>query len=304
MTHYGRRYVFKFRGNFLSSLLTSITICYIMFTVTQKPIKTQNKEELKMMYVNKKNGKVATVVSEDEKCKTVILEYEDNSTTCVTTSTLKRWWKKFEAEEVVETLDVECENGVTGDEALEQAVVDPEDAYVREVMRQKEELGIECPSVTSYEVVSDNEKELTDEQYAQIGKEIAEQAKEKAKKASQKARKASSSRKFVWDKDQVALNFQMVKAIIYNTAELTGITYEKLPNFILVKVGKKSAFEIRIGRTGAVANLREDMLPEGEDYAMVKNYYMPVTIRKYTEADTENLVNILVSKCLEKYSQQ
>lgn len=62
------------------------------------------------------------------------------------------------------------------------------DAYVAEVMEQKEELGIECPAIESYEVV-DTEKELTDEQYAEIGKEIAEEAKEKAKRAKKKAEK-------------------------------------------------------------------------------------------------------------------
>ena len=252
-----------------------------MFTVTQKPINTQNKEELKMMYVNKKNGKVATVVSEDEKCKTVILEYEDNSTTCVTTSTLKRWWKKFEAEEVVETLDVECENGVTDDEALEQAVVDPEDAYVRE-------LGIECPPVTSYEVVSDNEKELTDEQYAQIGKEIAEQAKKKAKTVKQSIKKTSDwveeAKKFIYslvelEQDEI---FVLANNINMRSFKVGGHMYAKF-NF------SKSSITLAV-KSSCLESVRKPDKTVNHMFDAVYGFK-----NKLSKEDKELLVNIL--KC-------
>ena len=47
-------------------------------------------------YLNKRNGKLATLVSEDSKFKTVLLQYEDGSNTNVSIPTLKRWLKKLD----------------------------------------------------------------------------------------------------------------------------------------------------------------------------------------------------------------
>lgn len=63
-----------------------------------------------MRYQNKRNGKVAEVVKKDEKFMTVLLKYVDDGTsTCISNSTFKRWWKKFDEDEVVETKTVEAE---------------------------------------------------------------------------------------------------------------------------------------------------------------------------------------------------
>lgn len=50
-----------------------------------------------MKYMNKRNGKVFELVSQDEKYKTVMLQEEgqEKAITC-TTSTFKRWYKKLE----------------------------------------------------------------------------------------------------------------------------------------------------------------------------------------------------------------
>lgn len=50
-------------------------------------------------YENKKNFKVAKVVSVDERAKTFMLEYDDGTTTVASSSTFKRWWKKIEVED-------------------------------------------------------------------------------------------------------------------------------------------------------------------------------------------------------------
>lgn len=54
-----------------------------------------------MKYENKKNGMVATFISEDEVRGTTKLEYEDGKSFDVSNSTLKRWWKKIEDEQEV-----------------------------------------------------------------------------------------------------------------------------------------------------------------------------------------------------------
>lgn len=51
-----------------------------------------------MKYQNKKNGRIANVSSPDPKYSTVMLEYDDGTTQSITTSTLKRWWRKLEDE--------------------------------------------------------------------------------------------------------------------------------------------------------------------------------------------------------------
>lgn len=116
-------------------------------------------------YENKRNGNIATLIAENEKCKTATLEYEDGKTTVVTTSTLKRWWKEVENELVPmpDTEDLDCGNvkkEKVGDDTpykqVMQEIIQDEDQYVKEVMKQKKELGIEVPPIdpTKVEIVS------------------------------------------------------------------------------------------------------------------------------------------------------
>lgn len=62
-------------------------------------------------YRNKKNGRVAVVVQEDQKYKTSLIQYEDDgSEQQVSNSTLKRWWEQLddddeEMDEVVDDQD-------------------------------------------------------------------------------------------------------------------------------------------------------------------------------------------------------
>lgn len=51
-------------------------------------------------YRNKKNGRIAVMLEEDKKYKTVLLQFEDNDEeTQISTSTLKRWWEAVEEDE-------------------------------------------------------------------------------------------------------------------------------------------------------------------------------------------------------------
>lgn len=101
------------------------------------------------VYVSKRDENVtAKIIQEDEKFKTVIIEYltgdKSGQNNSITTSTLKRWWKETEIE--VENIS---QNDVTAKKP---------------------------------ETIFDTESGLTDEDYANIGLEIAEQAKQKSKK--------------------------------------------------------------------------------------------------------------------------
>lgn len=141
-----------------------------------------------MIYIHKNNGTVA--VKAEKISGAYLVTLEDGSTKEINEGTFKRWWKKMESPEVVEVTDnnpdpTKC---LSEDEALEQAVVDPDDKYVEEIMEQKQQLGIEVPEIKSFEIVEDNSC-ADGTTYEQIGKEIADQAKEKAAKAKKAAKK-------------------------------------------------------------------------------------------------------------------
>lgn len=81
-----------------------------------------------MMYQNKRNNRIAAVVEENSKFNTVLLQFEDDkSTTSITTSTLKRWWRKIEAPEVVEPV-IDLNNPITEEEAQKLGRIDGEKA--------------------------------------------------------------------------------------------------------------------------------------------------------------------------------
>lgn len=84
-----------------------------------------------MMYVNKRNGKMVELISQDDKFKTVMLqEVETGKAFTATTSTFKRWYKKMEqqaveevaTEEVVAAENTEIVNNV--EEEVRETPVD------------------------------------------------------------------------------------------------------------------------------------------------------------------------------------
>ena len=113
-----------------------------------------------MTVEHRRTGRQAELVSKDDtKVKVRYLDEsipEDKRDFEMTVSTYKRWWKPFEEE--------------------------PGTALANEI-------------ANDFEAEEDKEQNLTDEEYAQIGKEIAEQAKEKAElQKSKKSKKVKSHR--------------------------------------------------------------------------------------------------------------
>lgn len=97
-----------------------------------------------MMYFNKRNGKVAKLVSHDDKFKTSILEFEDGSTVNITDATIKRWYKVMEEE-------------VTEEPVVHKLVQMPgtEGDWGKEHWGAEEsvqELAIECPDIDNEEL--------------------------------------------------------------------------------------------------------------------------------------------------------
>ena len=165
-----------------------------------------------MKYINTRNSKVMEIVKQDTQKGTMIIRFEDGSTSAITTGTFKRWYKEWQVPETVEVEDYASESTLTEDEMLEQAVVDPDEAYVREVMEQKKELGIECPKIKSIELV-DEDTCADGRTYAEIGKEIAEQAKqrcEQARAAKKTSQTKPSKEMQQWVKDAMDDIFGMV----------------------------------------------------------------------------------------------
>ena len=79
-----------------------------------------------------KTGAIGTIIEVNDKFKTAIIEMEDGGSTSYSVSTLKdkRRWLPVDAKEE-----------------------EVEEEYVKEIMKQKKDLGIECPKIDSYETV-------------------------------------------------------------------------------------------------------------------------------------------------------
>lgn len=94
-----------------------------------------------MMYQNKRNNRIAVVIEENQKFNTILLQFtDDNSTTSITTSTLKRWWRKIEAPEAVEPVIEEDEvagDGTPYKEVMQEIIQDEEVAKSKEKSKGK-----------------------------------------------------------------------------------------------------------------------------------------------------------------------
>ena len=212
-----------------------------------------------MKYENRKNGSIGTLVEENEKSKTVILELEDGKTVSISTSTLKRWWKKLPEEEV----------------------------YTEAV----QELAMECPEISQEELQEINE---ASEMFAgdgtpltEVGKEIAEQAKQKSKKV----RKKESSKKYKFTREDTINMIKSLQNKLDSSEEIKTRTISKVPGFLAVKKNGKSALEVRIHHTGKIViSCKTGKAPATYSVSNWNNYYLP----EHFECDESNYVNAIL----------
>lgn len=232
-----------------------------------------------MKYENRKTGKIATLDQMNEKFKTVLLVFEDGTNTTISTSTLKRWWKEIPEEETKEEVkplidldnpitdeDATANGMVTGDEALEQAVVDPDAAYVAE-QTKKEVVGAQG----DFTVVNDFENndvyiEVGEDvagdgtPLAEVGKEIAQQAKEKAKKARKETRSKTDHQTKTSTETE-----KLVQFIIDEAQKIKASPYyrEKQPSIINFKIDGTSTVSfniIRSKKSGVCLNTKSKLI--------------------------------------------
>ena len=148
-------------------------------------------------YRNTKNGRVAVVIQEDLKCKTVLLQYEDDGKEQqISTSTLKRWWQELdeddeEVDDVDDDEDLDDEDEEDFDEGDD--VEEDEDALDEDGDDEEEEEEVEDDDFEA----EDDEEELAGDgtPLKEVGKQIAEQAKKKAEQTKNKAEKAKPAKK-------------------------------------------------------------------------------------------------------------
>lgn len=203
----------------------------------------------KMKYENRRNGSIGTIVEENEKSKTVILELEDGKTVSISTSTLKRWWKKVKEEEaeVVEPL-IDLDNPITDEESEELGMIDGEKA-----LEMEETAGDGTP-------------------LEEVGKEIAEQAKQKSKKALKK----ESSKKYKFTREDIPNMIKSLQNKLDSSEEIKTRTISKVPGFLAVKKNGKSVLEVRIHRTGKIIiSCKTGKAPDVYSVSNWNNYYLP-----------------------------
>ena len=238
-----------------------------------------------MKYINKRNGKVATKdeASYNDKTKTVIMVYEDGSNTTVSESTLKRWWKKLDSPEVVESL-IDLDNPITeeeaeaagmlsGDEAVEVAVVDPDDVA-----------GDGTP-------------------LAEVGKQIFEQAKAKAEKAKkERVKKEKAEKKERKPKAPKVAVTDLVEKI-RPVVESNGFrfkAYEKSPRFLPLYDdvdNGKAVCTIYLAQQKVALKLKEADVPAGQTPDRVRNRrFAAVFEMSYDNLDRLNTILAALKK--------
>lgn len=186
------------------------------------------------LYENKQNFRRAFVIFHDDKRKTSQLEdAETGRTFDLSDSTLKRWWKVID-EDTTDLKNV------------------PDNQYVQEVMEQKKALGIECPPIESFTVLSDDEVAGDGTPLAEVGKEIAAQAAEKAKAAKKPAKEKAP-------KVSVEELIGKVELVLKDAGYEIKHASDKLSRFMNIKgVG-----DLYIGSKKCSLSIRPNQVPEG-----------------------------------------
>ena len=236
-----------------------------------------------MKYQSKRNGQVAELVSEDKKYNTVMLEYPDGKTVSVTTSTLKRWWKKLDEDTNV------SENHLVQMPGTE----DPD--WGKKHYAPEDVAGDGTPyTQVMQEIIEDHKQEVARyNRDQQIHEECAKNGRNKAKAVSGGIR--------VKNQQERKVRFNEVKALL-DSKGIAYLEYEKLPNLLVIRNGKKSVFEFRSIVGGATFNCRERDCLEGLEYRTVSNYYMPCVIT-VDRGSYEEVLDRMLSEVFPKYSK-
>lgn len=152
-------------------------------------------------YVNSRNGRVAVLAKQDSRTGNLTLMYEEvredgKKGLDVTKPTFNRWWKLLEDEQVMED---------------ETAIV----------MQQKKDLGIECPTIDSYEVVEQNEMAGDGTPYSEVMSEIiadekTAQKKAQAAKTKKTGKKSPKQRKPQVEEEWVTESLTYIFALVLN----------------------------------------------------------------------------------------
>ena len=244
-----------------------------------------------MKYQNIRNQRVMQVIKEDNDRKTYLIKFEDGTSSTISYGTFKRWYKPIEApEEVGPVIDLdnpitdeeaEAKGMVSGDAALEQAVVDPEDAYVAEIMEQKRQLGIECPEIKSVEIVSDDT--------------CAEQAKVKAKAAKAGKTKEVKAKKAKAVKE---VNTEIPKIMEYIEKKVTALgaeifAPEKAPKVKAFKIGGHMFARMNFSSNRVCLCCRSKAVTEQAD-ASQKHIFDSIFI--FTDLSRKTLIDSLIKE--------
>lgn len=187
-----------------------------------------------MKYQHRQNGKVMEILKQDTQKGTMLIQYEDGKSTSITTGTFKRWFKKVE-------------------EAVQE--VEPEAGDVQEVMKQKKELGIECPAITEVEVVEDTTVPEIEEKAEPVKKEKKSREKKAKKVKEPKQDITEATAKVVKTMETEGFyikNYNGRKAVIKNSAD-------------------KSVGSLYLGGSKFTVSLPEKFVPEGYEPSRVRN---------------------------------
>jgi len=209
-----------------------------------------------MTYEHREKGIRGKLIEENEKTKTVILELEDGKQQPMTTSTLKRWWKKV-------------------DEELDEN----DRQFVAEELATLEK----CESKNIPEVLKEENKASDGTPYKQVMQEIIQDEKQAVKKA-------KSIKKYNLTCEDVTNMIESLRSKLDSQEEITTRVIAKVPGFLAIKKNKKSILEVRIHRTGRITiSCKSGKAPSTYSTSKWNNYYLP----EHFECDKEDYINVI-----------
>lgn len=225
-----------------------------------------------MKYQHRNNGKVMEILKQDDKKGTMLIQYEDGTSTSITTGTFKRWFKKLE-----DNVTAKDEKPVKkAGKAVKQEDMNPDnipdDEYVAQVMEQKKELGIECPPIDHVDIVTTDDEE-TAKQKAEIFTKALEVVKKmsgrQVSKEVEKVIKNEKAKKTKAPKQDVETLIQELTGKV----EKCGFAVHRTPNVPRLYIGSngKNSCGIYVGVSKCVLLVPGNKVPAGFTADRVRN---------------------------------
>ena len=215
-------------------------------------------------------NQTVTVVEENEKFRTCIVQFEDGKTINITTKTLHdtRRWEAVEA---------------AAEKVVNDAVADTSAPTV-EIL----EIELAKPKKTTKKTVADEKKTVKTEKKS---------AEDKPKTVADKPKKKDGAKKSGVKKDENSVDTEKYRADVKKRLVKKGfepLEYEKKKNVVLFKKNGKSVIRLYFAKKHLEILVKSTIVPKGVKFEKYK-YFLDAVIRRDYTVDTQDFIESLLS---------